>query len=259
MTFALAEDAPWALAATSSPGTSSRCRSRSRRAATVALDQMPPVKLREQDKAYIVTGDELRRDRRQGQRGDRVARRSRAPSWSRSPLIPNFWRAPIDNDDGNGMVRRLGVWRKAGAERNVQSVKAEQVGPQLVRIIAEATLPVGDGTKYRTTYNVYGSGDIVVEASMEPAGAICPSCRASACRWRFPAEYSTMTYLGRGPYENYWDRHTGSAVGLYSGSVEELTARLHAAAGERQPDRRPLADADRRATARACWPWACRC
>ena len=32
-----------------------------------------------------------------------------------------------------------------------------------------------------------------------------------------------MAYLGRGPYENYWDRHTGSAVGLYSGSVEELT------------------------------------
>ena len=31
-----------------------------------------------------------------------------------------------------------------------------------------------------------------------------------------------MAYLGRGPYENYWDRHTGSAVGLYSGSVEEL-------------------------------------
>ncbi len=30
-----------------------------------------------------------------------------------------------------------------------------------------------------------------------------------------------MTYLGRGPYENYWDRHTGSAVGLYSGTVEE--------------------------------------
>jgi beta-galactosidase len=37
-----------------------------------------------------------------------------------------------------------------------------------------------------------------------------------------PARYSTMTYLGRGPYENYWDRHTGSAVGLHSGTVEEL-------------------------------------
>ena len=40
----------------------------------------------------------------------------------RSPLIPNFWRAPIDNDDGNGMVKRLGAWRKAGADRKVQSV-----------------------------------------------------------------------------------------------------------------------------------------
>jgi beta-galactosidase len=38
-----------------------------------------------------------------------------------------------------------------------------------------------------------------------------------------PARYSAMTYLGRGPYENYWDRNTGSAVGVYSGSVEEMT------------------------------------
>ena len=31
-----------------------------------------------------------------------------------------------------------------------------------------------------------------------------------------------MAYLGRGPHENYWDRNTGAAVGLYSGSVEDM-------------------------------------
>jgi hypothetical protein len=37
-----------------------------------------------------------------------------------------------------------------------------------------------------------------------------------------PGALSTMTWLGRGPHENYWDRHTGAAVGRYSGRVEDL-------------------------------------
>jgi beta-galactosidase len=31
-----------------------------------------------------------------------------------------------------------------------------------------------------------------------------------------------MTWLGRGPHENYWDRHTGAPVGRYSGRVADL-------------------------------------
>ena len=36
-----------------------------------------------------------------------------------------------------------------------------------------------------------------------------------------PGQFNTLTWLGRGPHETYWDRKTGAAVGLYSGSVEE--------------------------------------
>jgi beta-galactosidase len=37
-----------------------------------------------------------------------------------------------------------------------------------------------------------------------------------------PGALSTMTWLGRGPHENYWDRHTGAAVGRWSGRVADL-------------------------------------
>ena len=37
-----------------------------------------------------------------------------------------------------------------------------------------------------------------------------------------PSALSTMTWLGRGPHENYWDRHTGAAVGRYTGRVVDL-------------------------------------
>ncbi len=36
-----------------------------------------------------------------------------------------------------------------------------------------------------------------------------------------PGEFNTITWYGRGPHESYWDRKTGAAVGIYSGSVEE--------------------------------------
>ena len=35
-------------------------------------------------------------------------------------------------------------------------------------------------------------------------------------------QFDKMTWYGRGPHENYWDRNTGAAVGLYSGQVEDL-------------------------------------
>ena len=58
---------------------------------------------------------------------------------------------------------------------------------------------------------------------MQPAGASVPELPRFGMQMALPGRYSTLAYLGRGPYENYWDRHTGSAVGLYSGSVEEMT------------------------------------
>ena len=39
------------------------------------------------------------------------------------PLIPNFWRALTDNDDGNRAIDRLGVWKMAGPNRKVGNVR----------------------------------------------------------------------------------------------------------------------------------------
>ena len=84
-----------------------------------------------------------------------------------APLMPNFWRAPIDNDRGNGMPGRQGVWREAGQNRAVKTVRIRQVKPQAVRITVAGTLPAGE-SGYRNVYSVYGSGDVVVEASFTP-------------------------------------------------------------------------------------------
>jgi beta-galactosidase len=141
-----------------------------------------------------------------------------------SSLVPNFWRVPTDNDIGNhanDMPVRCAVWKAAGPQRRVTAVRAERLSPRAVRVTAEATLPAA-ASPYVTTWTVHGSGDVVVEARFTPGGGALPELPRFGMQMAVPGSLSTMTWLGRGPHENYWDRHTGAAVGRWSGEVAEL-------------------------------------
>jgi beta-galactosidase len=138
-----------------------------------------------------------------------------------SPLVPNFWRVPIDNDNGNRMPTRQGVWRNAGPKRKVTNVETEQINTQVVRITIEATVPVGKGSTCKTIYTVFGNGDLLVDTTFNPGSGRMPNLPRFGMQMAIPGEFDKLTWLGRGPHETYWDRKTGAAFGLYSGSVEE--------------------------------------
>jgi beta-galactosidase len=137
-----------------------------------------------------------------------------------APLEPNFWRVPLDNDRGNKMPNRLGVWKNAGSARKVTSVTAEQSGPQSVRIIAEAALAAGNSA-WRNVYTVTGDGMVKVECGIKPLGK-APNLPRIGMQFAIPAGFNTMSWFGRGPHETYMDRKTGGAIGLYSGKVADL-------------------------------------
>jgi len=151
-----------------------------------------------------------------------------------SSLIPNFWRKPTDNDIEEkwdhttetpigGMPIRLGVWKTASRDRTVKSVTAEQVKPQVVRILAHVVLPAGVGdTDYYHTYTIYGSGDVIIKNDLVPESLKIPEMPRLGMQMAIPGQFNTMTWFGRGPHESYWDRNTGAAVGLYSSLVENL-------------------------------------
>lgn len=134
-----------------------------------------------------------------------------------APLAPNFWRAPTDNDRGNEMAKRQGIWRDAGAKRTVQAVKAEQPNPQIVKVTATAALPAG-GSTVRNVYSIYGNGEIEVEQEITPTGPL-PDLPRFGMQLQIPGEFHTVNWYGRGPQENYWDRNTGAAVGRYAEQV----------------------------------------
>jgi len=135
-------------------------------------------------------------------------------------LAPNFWRAPLDNDRGNQMAKRLGVWRDAAARRKVTNVTVERLAPGAARVTAEASLPAG-GSRTRTTYTVYGDGAVEVSSALTPGGE-APELPRVGMQALIPGGFRRVEWYGRGPHETYWDRRTGAAVGLYRSTVEEL-------------------------------------
>ena len=70
------------------------------------------------------------------------------------------------------------------------------------------------------TYTVYGSGDVVVEAHVVPAGDLPPLPRIGL-QMCLPGAYNNFAWYGRGPHETYADRKLGAKVGVYSGTVDD--------------------------------------
>jgi len=220
ISFALAQDAPWAKRGHVVAWDQFKVPFDVPAAAVADIAEMPAVKLEQSVTAVTVTGKdfEIIVGRASGAiESFKFAGRQLIAA----ALAPNFWRPPIDNDNGNGMPKRLGAWRQAGPKRKVTEVIAKQINPQTVRITARATLPVGENSKYTNVYTIYGSADVVVESSIEPAGKGLTRLPRFGMQMAIPAEFDKMTWLGRGPHESYWDRKTGAAVGLYSGPVAE--------------------------------------
>lgn len=138
--------------------------------------------------------------------------------------IPNFWRAPIDNDFGNGLDKRSRVWRSAGETRKVSSVVVAQKSKNSAEVVFNFDL-VNDKNEvianYKSTYTVYGSGDVVVDNQFNMTQKDLPEIVRMGMNLQMPRNFDQMSWLGRGPQESYWDRKTAAFVGLYKGSVAD--------------------------------------
>ncbi len=140
----------------------------------------------------------------------------------RTGPVPNFWRAPTDNDFGNGMPKRCRIWKDAGAKRTVEQVAVKRINPQEILVNVVATIPAGN-SKYHTTYRILGSSDIIISNRFVPGSGSdeLPEIPRFGMKMTLPVEFDQIAWYGRGPHESYWDRKTSATVGLYRGSVME--------------------------------------
>jgi len=138
-----------------------------------------------------------------------------------TPLMPNFTRVYTDNDLGaeyfSHTPRQKGIWKKATEQRKVIETKIEQVEPEFVSIKAISEVQYGLA-KYESNYRIYGNGEIIVENIFTPS----KNMLKFGMQMSISNQYNKITWYGRGPHENYWDRKTGAPVGLYSCNVDDF-------------------------------------
>ncbi|WP_282612066.1 glycoside hydrolase family 2 TIM barrel-domain containing protein, partial [Streptomyces sp. XM83C] len=184
----------------------------------VPLDRVPALTHTDRDDAVTVTGRDfsVTVDKRTGVI---TSYRAGGDNLILSGPAPNFWRAPTDNDRGNGQHTRNATWRDAGARRTVTSVTAHALRDRAVRIEVTGTLPTTTVSTYTTVYTVFGNAEIRVDHTLHPGAPTLPYLPEVGSLLLLPARLEHLHYYGRGPEENYRDRNDGTDVGLYSGTV----------------------------------------
>ena len=130
---------------------------------------------------------------------------------------PWFWRAPTDNDWGEGLQRTCNVWR-TNRGRVIDSSVEERDDMLIVRSVREL---VDAPSHFTTTYTFMADGSLKVEVDWERKGEFVPELPRLGMRMIFPANYKNFKFYGRGPWENYSDRCESSFVGLYEQSTDE--------------------------------------
>jgi beta-galactosidase len=133
---------------------------------------------------------------------------------------PNFWRAPTDNDLGNGMHHWGKDWKEAIT--NAQSVLFEkpQQTREGVQFTQQYTLNKNMGT-VNIQYVLRNSGAIEINYHFIPGNDSLPKIPRLGFSWFLPHTFQYVHWYGAGPHESYSDRKLSAPVGIYAGAIEE--------------------------------------
>jgi beta-galactosidase len=140
---------------------------------------------------------------------------------------PSFWRAPVENDYGASLQKKLKVWKDPFSSAKLISLtSANKDG--LALITAEYNLPDVQA-RLSLQYLINGSGAMRISQSLQIDTSGFAKLNPQALKliprfginWILPPGFETVEYYGRGPHENYSDRKFSAHIGLYKQSVNE--------------------------------------
>ena len=132
----------------------------------------------------------------------------------RQSIVPEFWRAPTDNDYGAGFQHRLGVWKNPQMKLKSVNVDGNTVVSTFDMPDVKATLTM--------TYTLTAEGEVIVRQQLatDKEAKIMPMFRYGM-QLQMPKEFDAISYYGRGPVENYIDRNSSEFLGVYGGKVQD--------------------------------------
>lgn len=142
----------------------------------------------------------------------------------KEPMVPDFWRSPIDNDLGNDMPKRCSIWKNIEAKMVLKKFTA-QLENGLV-VVRSASVLADSKSEIQLEYRISENGSMQVAldfktASNDAKNAVKAEIPRIGMRLTTFNEFDNFSWYGRGPFENYWDRKQAAYVGLYSSKVKD--------------------------------------
>jgi beta-galactosidase len=200
----------------------------------VSLDEPAAVLLEERDEAVSVTGDRfsLRIDTLTGRLDSLVYDGLEV---IRSPLVPNYWRAPNDQEMTIAEFRTPTTdpslpWRGVGERWQVGTVSVVRGNGGTVEVSVTGTVttnPIANEVTDSTqtiVYTIRGDGSVTVTSAFA-LSPDAPRPQVVGTILAVVPELARLNWYGRGPGESTADRKASAFFGRYSGSVEEQVTR----------------------------------
>lgn len=137
-----------------------------------------------------------------------------------TPLKANFWRAPTDNDLGNGMQNWASIWQTASDKLRLISLRSKQVAQGFNVSTMHST--AGFKGSYQVDYLIKHNGQITVNSQLNiENGQTLPNLPRLGMQLTMPGKFEQLSWFGRGPHESYADRKTSATISLYQRLVND--------------------------------------
>ncbi|GAA4238731.1 beta-galactosidase LacZ [Postechiella marina] len=140
-----------------------------------------------------------------------------------SPLKPNFYRPPVDNDirgASSKLFRKSQKYWKGMVDKlKTNSVKVEDTEHGSKKIIVNRSF--NKDLTLNITYTFLNNGRITVNMTMD-AKASLPSLVRYGMTLGVPDSYKSASFYGKGPWENYIDRKRGTIVDVFNFKTDNL-------------------------------------
>ena len=143
---------------------------------------------------------------------------------------PDFWRAPVENDYGNGSPRRLKAWREV-SDAAPKAASFAVDGNKVTVEYAYETIKAN----WKAVYTISDDGKVRIENTFtsqleEPKDERRGRRPSTDGNWiprvgmsmQLPVSFDNLTYYGCGPYENYVDRRSSTFVDEYETQVSDM-------------------------------------
>ncbi|MBR1873948.1 MAG: DUF4981 domain-containing protein [Eubacterium sp.] len=145
--------------------------------------------------------------------------------------MPNFWRAPVDNDYGNLMPKRMGQWKIASMYitgknedkfQDTYPVVEESDGS--VSLTYTYYMPTVPETVCEVCYRVYPDGTVETTLSYDAVKEL-EDMPEFGMMFKLDADYNRLTWYGYGEAESYVDRNESGRLGVWSADVRDQFAK----------------------------------